>query len=91
MQDVVVLAGQTLEGALIVVDPVPQDDPDDPPLLVGEQVVEPVDPAFEIARDQRRDVGQRAPRYDSTSLRFRSAYGPGGAGGRRTAWKSSPP
>ena len=60
VEDVVVLAGEPLEGPLVVVDPVPQDDPDDPPLLVGEEVVEPVDAALELAGHQRGDVGQRA-------------------------------
>ena len=57
---VVVLAEQPLEGPLVVLDPVLEDDADNPPPLVDEEVVEVVDLAFELARHPRGDVGQRA-------------------------------
>ncbi len=49
VEHVLVLADQSLESPLVVLDPILENDPDDPPLLVDEEVVEAVDPAFELA------------------------------------------
>ena len=59
VEDLLVLVGQLLERPLVVVEPVGQDDADDPPLLVLEQVVQAVGPAGELAAHQVHDVGQR--------------------------------
>ena len=53
VEHLLVLVGQPLERPLVILEPVGQHDADDPPLLVPEEVVEPVG----LARETRCSAG----------------------------------
>src|SRR5262249_25260865 len=60
VENVVILADQPLDCPQVVVNAVLEDDSDDSSLLIGEEVVEAVHLAIELARDKCRHVGERA-------------------------------
>ncbi len=59
VEHLLVLVGQVLEGPLVILEAVGQDDADDPPLLVPEEVVQAVGPAGKLAAQQAHHVGER--------------------------------